>query len=148
MKFVLSLFFVNYLYWLYSLKYGFYKKSLLIKSICLLRNLLMLLNFLLANLQKRSMNEKITGTSCLIGNLIYLETRLSLRGLDLSLDKSRLLPAKYLKEKATFLLRKKDFSMDSIYLFGLWDVRYCLALLHQIPSYLVCMARYFVKGTF
>ena len=85
----------------------------------------MLLNFVRANLQKRSMNEKITGTSCLIGNLIYLETRLSLRGLDLSLDKSmytyksRPLPAKYLKEKATFLLRKKDFSMDSIYLFGL-----------------------------
>ena len=67
----------------------------------------MLLNFVRANLQKRSMNEKITGTSCLIGNLIYLETRLSLRGLDLSLDKSmytymsRLLPAKYLKAKAT-----------------------------------------------
>ena len=64
----------------------------------------MLLNFVRANLQKRSMNEKITGTSCLIGNLIYLETPLSLRGLDHSLDESmytRLLPAKYLKAKAT-----------------------------------------------
>ena len=49
------------------------------------------------------------------------------------------LRAKYLKVKATqaceaiFLLRKKDFSMDSIYI-GQWDLRYSLALLDLIPS--------------
>ena len=66
--------------------------------------------------------KRSQGPVSLVGNLIYLETRLSLRGLDLSVDKSmvtyksRLLPAKYLKAKviqaceATFFTTQKNIS--------------------------------------